>query len=62
MKNKVITVFGTGFIGKNLIFQLLKDGYIVRAVCRRPYLSGDISLMANVGQLEIVSGLSLIHI
>ena len=56
MKNKVITVFGTGFIGKNLIFQLLKDGYIVRAVCRRPYLAGDIGLMGNVGQLEIVSG------
>lgn len=56
MKNKVITVFGAGFIGKNLIFQLLKDGYIVRAVCRKPYLSGEISLMANVGQLETVSG------
>ena len=42
MKNKVITVFGTGFIGKNLIYQLLETGNIVRAVSRNPYLQGKL--------------------
>jgi uncharacterized protein YbjT (DUF2867 family) len=48
MKNKVITVFGTGFIGKNLIYQLLETGNIVRAVSRNPYLQGK---LGTYGQL-----------
>ena len=56
MNNKVITIFGTGFIGKSLIFKLLKEGYIINAVCRNPYLRGNLRSMANVGQLEIKYG------
>ena len=56
MKNKVITVFGTGFIGKNLIYQLLEMGNIVRAVSRNPYLQGKLGPMGNVGNLDICYG------
>jgi nucleoside-diphosphate-sugar epimerase len=35
MNNKVITIFGAGFIGKSLIFELLQKGYIVNAVSRK---------------------------
>ena len=56
MNNKVITIFGAGFIGKSLIFKLLQNGYIINAVCRNPYLRGNIRSMANVGQLEVNYG------
>ena len=56
MNNKVITIFGVGFVGKSLIFQLLQKGYIVKAVCRNPYLRGNLKSMANIGQLEIKYG------
>ena len=56
MNNKVITIFGVGFIGKSLIFHLLQKGYIVNAVCRNPYLRGNLKSMANIGQLEIKYG------
>jgi len=56
MNNKVITIFGAGFIGKSLIFHLLQKGYIVKAVCRNPYLRGNLKSMANIGQLEIKYG------
>ena len=56
MNNKVITIFGVGFVGKSLIFQLLQRGYIVKAVCRNPYLRGNLKSMANIGQLEIKYG------
>jgi NADH dehydrogenase len=56
MNNKVITIFGTGFIGKSLIFKLLQNGFIVNAVCRNPYLRGNLRSMANVGQLEVNYG------
>jgi len=56
MNNKLITVFGVGFIGKSLIFQLLKQGYIVRAVCRKPYLKGFMRSMGSIGQLDITYG------
>ena len=56
MNNKVITIFGAGFIGKNLIFKLLQKGYVVKAVCRNPYLRGNLRSMANIGQLDIKYG------
>ena len=56
MKNKVITVFGTGFIGKNLIYQLLEMGNIVRAVSRNPYLQGKLGPMGNSSNLDICYG------
>tara|TARA_B100001113_G_scaffold353578_1_gene358461 strand:- start:590 stop:1495 length:906 start_codon:yes stop_codon:yes gene_type:complete len=56
MKNKVITVFGTGFIGKNLIYQLLEMGNIVRAVSRNPYLQGKLGPMGNASNLDICYG------
>lgn len=56
MKNKVITVFGTGFIGKNLIYQLLEMGNIVRAVSRNPYLQGNLVPMGNASNLDVCYG------
>ena len=56
MNNKVITIFGAGFIGKSLIFELLQKGHIVNAVSRNPYLRGNLLSMANVGQLAIKYG------
>ena len=56
MNNKVITIFGAGFIGKSLIFQLLQKGYVVKAICRNPYLRGNLRSMANIGQLDIKYG------
>ena len=56
MKNKVITVFGAGFIGKNLIYQLLEMGSIVRVVSRNPYLQGSLGPMGNVGNLDLCYG------
>ncbi|MDB9818828.1 complex I NDUFA9 subunit family protein [Pelagibacterales bacterium] len=56
MNNKVITIFGAGFIGKSLIFELLQKGYIVKAICRNPYLRGNLRSMANIGQLDIKYG------
>ena len=56
MKNKVITVFGTGFIGKNLIYQLLETGNIVRAVSRNPYLQGKLGPMGSSSNLDICYG------
>ena len=56
MKNKVITVFGTGFIGKNLIYQLLETGNIVRAVSRNPYLQGKLGSMGSSSNLDICYG------
>ena len=56
MNNKVITIFGAGFIGKSLIFELLQKGYMVNAVSRNPYLRGNLRSMANIGQLEIKYG------
>ena len=56
MKNKVITVFGAGFIGKNLIYQLLEMGSIVRVVSRNPYLQGNLGPMGNAGNLDLCYG------
>ena len=56
MKNKVITVFGTGFIGKNLIYQLLEMGNIVRAVSRNPYLQGKLGPLGNSSNFDICYG------
>ena len=56
MKNKVITVFGAGFIGKNLIYQLIEKGNIVRAVSRNPYLQGKLGSMGSSSNLDICYG------
>ena len=56
MKNKVITVFGAGFIGKNLIYQLIEKGSIVRAVSRNPYLQGKLGPMGSSSNLDICYG------
>lgn len=56
MKNKIITIFGAGFIAKNLIFELLKENYAIRVVCRNPNLVGNLRSMANIEQLEICHG------
>ena len=48
--------FGTGFIGKNLIYQLLETGNIVRAVSRNPYLQGKLGPMGSSSNLDICYG------
>lgn len=56
MKNKIVTIFGAGFIAKNLAFHLLQENYAVRLVCRNPHLVGSLRAMANIDQLDLCQG------
>ena len=54
MKKKTITLIGgSGFLAKYCISQLLKDGHNVVAVCRNPYLAGDLRMMGPLDKLDI---------
>jgi len=57
MKKKTITLLGgSGFLAKYCISELLKYGHKVVAVCRNPYLAGDLRMMGPLDQLDICSG------
>tara|TARA_Y100001970_G_C14207947_1_gene845171 strand:- start:313 stop:1221 length:909 start_codon:yes stop_codon:yes gene_type:complete len=57
MKKKTITLLGgSGFLAKYCISELLKDGHKVIAVCRNPYLAGDLRMMGPLDQLDVCSG------
>ena len=52
---KLITVFGgSGFIGRHTVRQLARDGWRIRAACRRPDLAGHLQPMGRVGQIHPV--------
>ena len=52
---KLVTVFGgSGFIGRHTVRALAKDGWRIRAACRRPDLAGHLQPMGAVGQIHPV--------
>lgn len=54
-KPKLVTVFGgSGFIGRYVVRELARRGYLVRVACRRPDLAGHLQPLGNVGQISAV--------
>jgi NADH dehydrogenase len=52
---KLVTVFGgSGFVGRYVVRALAKDGWRIRVAVRRPHLAGDLRVMGDVGQVELV--------
>jgi NADH dehydrogenase len=48
----LVTVFGgSGFVGRYAVRALARDGWRIRAACRRPDLAGHLQPMGNVGQI-----------
>jgi uncharacterized protein YbjT (DUF2867 family) len=51
----LVTVFGgSGFIGKQVVRALAKQGYRVRVAMRRPHLGHELRVMGDVGQVQLV--------
>jgi NADH dehydrogenase len=53
-KGLVTIVGGSGFVGRYAVRALAKDGYRIRAACRRPDLAGYLQPMGDVGQIQPV--------
>lgn len=52
---KLVTVFGgSGFVGRHVVRALAKEGWRIRAACRRPDLAGHLQPMGAVGQIHPV--------
>jgi len=55
MTKGLITVFGgSGFLGKYVIRELVKEGWRVRAAVRRPHAAQELKVIGNVGQVQLV--------
>jgi len=55
MTTGLITVFGgSGFLGKYVIRELVKEGWRVRAAVRRPHTAQELKVIGNVGQVQLV--------
>ena len=55
MSKGLITVFGgSGFLGKYVIRELVKDGWRVRVPVRRPHTAQELKVIGNVGQVQLV--------
>lgn len=53
----LVTVFGaSGFVGRHTVRALAKEGYRIRAVCRKPNLANFLLPAGHVGQIQIVRG------
>lgn len=53
--NRLVTIFGgSGFLGRNLVRNLAKDGWRIRVAVRRPTFAQDLKPLGNVGQISIV--------
>lgn len=53
--NTLITLIGgSGFVGRNIVRALAKQGYRVRVACRRPDLAGHLQPLGNLGQIQMV--------
>lgn len=51
----LVTIFGgSGFVGRHTVRALARDGWRVRAACRRPDLAGHLQPMGVVGQIHAV--------
>lgn len=52
---ELVVVFGgSGFIGRQVVRVLAKRGCRVRVAMRRPHLGGELRVMGDVGQIQIV--------
>ncbi|MBX7249184.1 MAG: complex I NDUFA9 subunit family protein [Caulobacteraceae bacterium] len=50
----LVTVFGgSGFVGTQVVRQLLKRGWRVRVACRKPQRAYDLQPLGNVGQIQL---------
>lgn len=57
MQNDLVTVFGaSGFVGRHAVRALAKEGYRIRAICRKPNLANFLLPAGQVGQIQIVKG------
>lgn len=55
MHNGLVTVFGgSGFLGKQVVRALVRDGWRVRVAMRRPHLGHELRVCGNVGQVQLV--------
>lgn len=55
MHNGLVTVFGgSGFVGKQVVRALVRDGWRVRVAMRRPHLGHELRVPGNVGQVQLV--------
>jgi len=55
MSKGLITVFGgSGFLGKYVIRELVKEGWRVRVPVRRPHTAQELKVIGNVGQVQLV--------
>ncbi len=53
--NRLVTIFGgSGFLGRNLVRNLAKDGWRIRVAVRRPTFAHDLKPLGKVGQISIV--------
>jgi NADH dehydrogenase len=53
--NGLVTIVGgSGFVGRHAVQALAKEGFRIRAACRRPDLAGYLQPMGNVGQIQPV--------
>ena len=54
-KNKRVTIFGgTGFIGRHLVQQLAKEGYLIRIASRHPERANFLQPVGTLGQITSV--------
>jgi NADH dehydrogenase len=55
MHNGLVTVFGgSGFVGKQVVRALVRDGWRVRVAMRRPHLGHELRVPGNVGQVQLM--------
>ncbi len=50
----VTVIGGSGFVGRHTVRALARDGWRIRAACRRPDLAGHLQPMGRVGQIHPV--------
>lgn len=57
MDNNLVTIFGaSGFVGRHAVRTLAKQGWRIRAVCRKPNLANYLLPAGSVGQIQLLKG------